>query len=142
MEFSAKQLAQILGGQVVGNPDIKVSNISKIEEGEAGTLSFLANPKYTPFIYSTKASIVLVNNSFEPEKPISATLIKVENSYLALAKLLELYNTETSQPEEIHPMAFIHSEATIGKNVYIGAFACIEKGVVIGMARKFTHMFM
>jgi len=143
MEFSAKQLAGLLGGKIVGNPDVTVNNISKIEEGTEGTLSFLANPKYTPYIYNTKASIVLVNNDFEPEKPISATLIKVENSYLALAKLLELYNSETTMQEGIHPMAFVHPEAKVGKKVYIGAFAYIDKGVVIeDTAQIYPHVFI
>jgi UDP-3-O-[3-hydroxymyristoyl] glucosamine N-acyltransferase len=90
MEFSAQQIAGLLDGQIVGNPDVKVSGLSKIEEGIAGTLSFLANPKYEDFIYSTKATIVIVNRSFEPQKPLAetTTLIKVEEAYSCFAKLL------------------------------------------------------
>lgn len=95
MTFTAKQIADFLKGEVVGNPEIKVSNFSKIEEGKAGTITFLANPKYTSYIYSTKADIVLVNSDFEPESPIGATLIKVPNAYAALASLMELVNKST-----------------------------------------------
>ena len=92
MEFTAKQIAEILNGTVEGNPDVKVNNLSKIEEGKQATLSFLANPKYTNYIYTTKASIVIVNNDFVPEKEISTTLIRVEDAYQAFAKLLDTYN--------------------------------------------------
>jgi UDP-3-O-[3-hydroxymyristoyl] glucosamine N-acyltransferase len=90
MTFTAQQIASFLKGSVVGNPDIAVSNFSKIEEGKPGTITFLSNPKYTEFIYTTQASIVLVNNNFEPKSEVSATLIKVEDAYKALALLLNL----------------------------------------------------
>ena len=91
MKFTAKQIAEALDGKVDGNPEIEVSNLSKIEEGKAGTLSFLANPKYASYIYETKASIVIVNENFVPEKPIKATLIRVKDAYSSFASLLELY---------------------------------------------------
>jgi UDP-3-O-[3-hydroxymyristoyl] glucosamine N-acyltransferase len=92
MEFTAKQIAEILNGTVEGNPNVKVNNLSKIEEGKKGTVSFLANPKYTPYLYSTDASVVIVSKDFIPEKDFSATLIRVEDAYQAFAKLLDTYN--------------------------------------------------
>ena len=90
MEFSAQQIASVLGGTVEGDPEVKVNNFSKIEEGKPGTLTFLANPKYEHFIYQTEASIVLVNNDFTPAEPIKATLVKVANAYASLAILLNM----------------------------------------------------
>ena len=90
MEFSAQQIASVLGGTVEGNPEVKVNNFSKIEEGKPGTLTFLANPKYEHYIYNTEASIVLVNNDFTPSEPVKATLVKVDNAYSALAILLNM----------------------------------------------------
>jgi len=92
MEFSASQIAAVLEGSVDGNPEVRISRLSKIEEGEPGTLSFLANPKYTPYIYTTKASIVIVNKDFIPDQPVLSTLVRVEDAYTAFARLLELYN--------------------------------------------------
>ncbi len=92
MEFSANQIAEILNGKIEGDPNITINYVSKIEEGKKGTLSFLANPKYTQFIYETEASIILVNEDFKPEKPVRSTLIRVENAYTSFAKLLEVYN--------------------------------------------------
>ena len=87
MRFTAEQIAGILEGDVVGNPDVEVSKLSKIEEGTEGSLTFLANPKYTPYIYSTKASITIVNKTFEPENDIETTLIRVEDAYKSFSKL-------------------------------------------------------
>ncbi|NLA23868.1 MAG: UDP-3-O-(3-hydroxymyristoyl)glucosamine N-acyltransferase [Bacteroidales bacterium] len=143
MKFLAKEIAAILQGEVIGNQDAEVSSFSKIEEGKPGSISFLANPKYTNFIYETQASVVLVNEDFIPEKPISATLIKVKNAYEALARLLQLYEEKTGPPKEIHPQAYIHPEAKIGKNVYIGAFAVIEKACEIGdNTNIYPHVFV
>lgn len=132
MKFTASQIATFLGGEVVGNPNVEVSNFSKIEEGQSGTLTFLANPKYTPYIYITKADIVLVNADFEADKPIEATLIKVPNAYAALAKLMELANQSTPQKlgkEHPHHVA----ESTIlPEDTYVGAFAYVGKHVSIG----------
>ena len=97
MEFSAQQIAGFLGGTIEGNPEVKVSNFSKIEEGKPGTLTFLANPKYEHHIYNTEASIVLVNNDFSPAEPIKATLVKVPNAYAALAMLLNMVEQSKNQ---------------------------------------------
>jgi UDP-3-O-[3-hydroxymyristoyl] glucosamine N-acyltransferase len=132
MEFSAQMIAAFLKGTVVGNPDVAVSNVAKIEEGRPGTLAFLANPKYTKYIYETKASIVLVNNDFEPEKPVEVTLIKVEDAYKAFASLLELYNQGKAQKSGIDKLAFVHETAVVGQNVYIGAFAYVGPNVKVG----------
>lgn len=132
MTFTAKQIADFLKGEVVGNPEIKVSNFSKIEEGKAGTITFLANPKYTSYIYSTKADIVLVNSDFEPESPIGATLIKVPNAYAALASLMELVNKSTPRKSGIDTMSFIAPTAKLGEELYVGAFAYIGDHVEIG----------
>ena len=92
MKFTAQQIAGILEGDIVGNPDIEVSKLAKIEEGFEGALTFLANPKYTPHVYTTKASVIIVNKTFEPENSIKTTLIKVDDAYLAFSKILEYYN--------------------------------------------------
>lgn len=132
MIFSAKQVAEILNGVVDGHEDVTVETLAKIEEGIEGSLTFLANPKYTPYIYKTKASVVLVSNDFKPEYPISATLIRVENPYAAFASLLNFYFSQKPARVGISDKAFIASGAKIGKNVYIGEFAVIEKDVIIG----------
>ena len=132
MEFSAKQIAEYIGGTIVGDEDATVHTFAKIEEGVTGALSFLSNPKYTHYIYDTKSSIVLVNNDFLPEHPIKATLIKTENAYESLAKLMTLYEESMPKKQGISPLASIAENAKIGKNVYIGSFACIEEGAEIG----------
>ena len=131
MEFSARQIAEILNGKVEGDPDILVSKLSKIEEGEPGSLSFLANPKYTQYIYKTNASIIIVGEDFQPEQPIGSTLIRVPDAYTAFAKLLEFYNQIKSDKSGISSMAFIAPSAKIGENVYIGEFASISENAVI-----------
>lgn len=132
MKFSAKQIADYLHGEVVGDPDVTVSDFSKIEEGKAGTLTFLGNPKYTPYIYQTEADIVLVNDDFVPDKPIRATLIKVANAYSALASLLEMVNRNKPQQTGAEEMSFVSSTATVGENVYVGSFAYIGDHAQIG----------
>lgn len=107
-------------------------DISKIEEGRPGTLSFLANPKYEKYIYGTAASIVLINKGFKPEKPVAATLIRVENAYEAFASLLDLYQQSKPQKTGIHEFASIHENVKLGENLYIGDFAVIENNAVIG----------
>lgn len=136
MKFEAKLIAQMLGGTVEGNPQVEVSKLCKIEEGEAGGLSFLANPKYTHFIYETKASIVIVNKDFAPEYPVQATLIRVENAYLAFAQLLNIYNEMQLNKTGISDKAFIHPSATIGENCYVGEFAYIGENAKIGSNTK------
>lgn len=132
MKFTAKQIAEILQGTIEGDENTIISSFSKIEEGKSGSLSFLANPKYTHYIYETEASVVLVNNTFEAQNEISSTLIRVEDSYKAIAQLLEMYNSMTEKPSGIEKNSFIHKKAKVGKNAYIGAFAYIGKGAVIG----------
>ncbi len=132
MKFSAQQIAQALNGKVEGDPDVEVNNLSKIEHGEAGTLSFLANPKYTSYIYTTNASIVIVNNDFKPDKPLSPTLIRVEDAYSSFATLLEMYNQAKKKRSGISKHVSIADSAKIGKDVYIGDFVSIGENSVIG----------
>lgn len=132
MEFSAKQIAEYIQGIIVGDEEATVHTFAKIEEGIPGALSFLSNPKYTHYIYETKSSIVLVNKDFQPERDIQATLIKVDNAYESLAKLMALYEMSKPKKTGIDPLASVAASAKIGKDVYIGAFACIEEGAIIG----------
>ncbi len=132
MEFTAKQISELLKGEVEGNDAIRVNKLSKIEEGEAGSLSFLANPKYTPFIYSTRASLVIVNKDFVPEQAVSATLIRVENAYESFVQLLEIYNRIQLDKKGIDKLSFISPSAKLGKDCYVGAFAFIGQHAVIG----------
>lgn len=132
MEFSAKQIAEYIHGTIIGDENATVHTFAKIEEGIAGALSFLSNPKYTHYIYNTQSSIVLVNKDFEPEHEIKATLIKVDNAYESLAKLMLLYEASLPKKQGIDPLASVATNAKIGNNVYIGAFACIEEGAEIG----------
>lgn len=132
MEFTAQQIADFLKGTVVGDPTAKVSNFSKIEEGIPGTITFLANPKYEHFIYQTKASIVLVNENFNPASPIESTLIRVSNAYTSLAMLLNLVEQSRIKKNGIDSSAFIAATATIEENCYVGAFAYIGENTHIG----------
>ncbi|MEE1253036.1 MAG: LpxD N-terminal domain-containing protein, partial [Bacteroidales bacterium] len=120
MEFSAKQIAQLLQGVVEGNEEIIVNKLCKIEEGEEGGLSFLANPKYTQYIYTTKSSIVIVNQDFVAEEKISATLIRVKDAYSCFANLLEIYNQYRFNKKGISSLAVIDQKATVGEEAYIG----------------------
>ena len=132
MEFSAQQIAEFLKGEVVGNKDIKVSDFSKIEEGRRGTLTFLANPKYTHYIYETHADIVIVNKTFEPERAISATLIKVDDAYQSVAQLFTLVNNLKPRKTGISAKADIAQSASIGKDIFVGAFVSIGENCKIG----------
>ncbi len=132
MEFSAGQIADFLGGKVDGNADVKVGNFSKIEEGREGTLTFLANSKYEHYIYDTKASVVLVNNDFVPAAPVSATLVRVENAYAALAMLLGMVEQAKPKKTGISSAAFIATSATVGEDCYVGNFAYIGENVRVG----------
>lgn len=132
MEFTAKQIAAYVGGEIVGDENATVCAFAKIEEGVKGALSFLSNPKYASFIYETKSSIVLVNNDFVPEKPIQATLIKTANAYESLAKLMALYESVKPKKKGISTMASVAASATIGENVYIGPFVAIGENAIIG----------
>ncbi len=131
MEFTAKQIADFLKGEIEGSEDVKVHTISKIEEASQGSLTFLANPAYTPYIYTTDASIVLVNKDFVPEQQVTSTLIKVDNAYNALAKLLELYQQSLPQKKGISSMASVAKSAKLGKDVYVGDFVVIGEDVVV-----------
>ncbi|MBQ6801103.1 MAG: UDP-3-O-(3-hydroxymyristoyl)glucosamine N-acyltransferase [Bacteroidaceae bacterium] len=132
MEFSAKQIADFIQGEVVGDENATVQTFAKIEEGMPGAISFLANPKYASYLYETQSSIVLVNKDFEPEKEVKTTLIKVNNAYESVAKLLTLYEMSKPKKTGIDPLASIASSAQIGENVYIAPYAVIGEGVVIG----------
>ena len=132
MEFSAKQIAEYIQGVIEGDENATVHTFAKIEEGIPGAISFLSNPKYTHYIYNTESSIVLVNKDFVPEKEVKATLIKVNNAYESLAKLMTLY--EQSQPKRtgIDPLAYVAPTAKIGKDVYLAPFACVGDNAEIG----------
>ena len=132
MKFTAQQIAGILEGDIIGNPDVEVSKLSKIEEGTKGSLTFLANPKYTSYIYSTKASITIVNKTFEPEHDISTTLIKVEDAYKSFSKLLEYYNQVKNNKVGIEQPSYKSESATYGENVYLGAFSYLGENVTLG----------
>ena len=132
MEFTAAAIAGFLKGEIEGNPDITVNTIAKIEDGREGALSFLANPKYEHYIYSTSSSIILVNKSFVPAGKISATLIRVENAYEAFASLLHLVDQARPRKKGIHPAAIIESTAKIGADVYIGPYAYIGENCSVG----------
>lgn len=132
MKFTAEQIAGILDGTVVGDPNIEVSKLSKIEEGTLGSLTFLSNLKYTPYIYTTEASITIVNNTFEPEKPISTTLIKVDDAYEGFTKLLEYYDRIKTHKEGIEQPSFINESVDIPEKIYVGAFVYIGNNVELG----------
>ncbi|WP_372754920.1 UDP-3-O-(3-hydroxymyristoyl)glucosamine N-acyltransferase [Mariniflexile sp.] len=143
MKFTAQQIAGILEGDVVGNPDAEVSKLSKIEEGFSGSLTFLANPKYTPFIYSTEASVTIVNKTFVPENEIKTTLIKVDDAYLAFSKILEYYNSIKLNKIGIEQPCFISESASYGDAVYIGAFTYLSDNAKIGNNVKiFPNVFI
>ncbi|WP_430813304.1 UDP-3-O-(3-hydroxymyristoyl)glucosamine N-acyltransferase [Carboxylicivirga sp. RSCT41] len=132
MKFTAGQIAELLNGKVEGNEEAIVRNVSKIEEGKPETLTFLANPKYSQYIYTTNAEVVIVNDSFEAEKEIKATLIRVPNAYEALAQLLEMYEQSQPQKTGVEQPSFVSESATIGDFAYVGAFAYVGDNVVIG----------
>lgn len=132
MEFTAKQIAEFVQGKIEGDENVSVNTFAKIEESTPGAISFLSNPKYTHFIYDTKSSIVLIDESVELEKEVSATLIRVKSAYEAVAKLLQLYESMKPQKKGINSLAFISPSAKIGKDCYIGAFAYIGENVEIG----------
>ena len=132
MKFTAAQIAGILEGEVEGNPEVEVSKLSKIEEGIPGSLSFLSNPKYTQYIYTTKASAVIVDKNFKAENEINTTLIRVDDAYKSFSKLLEYYNQVKMNKTGIEQPVFISESANYGENIYIGAFAYISDNVKIG----------
>ena len=136
MKFTAEQIAGILEGEVVGNPNAEVYKLAKIEEGTEGSLTFLANPKYTNYIYSTKATITIVSNTFQAEQEISTTLIKVEDAYKSFSKLLEYYNQVKLMKSGIEQPSMISDNVTYGDGLYLGSFCYIGKNVTIGKEVK------
>jgi UDP-3-O-[3-hydroxymyristoyl] glucosamine N-acyltransferase len=132
MEFTASQIAEFLNGEVDGDPGATVRDVSKIEEGKPATLSFLANPKYEKHIYTTRATIVLVNRDFKPSHPVSCTMIRVSDPYQAIASLLELKEQMKPVPRGIDERAFVDPSVRIGDNVYAGPFSVLSPGVIIG----------
>ena len=131
MKFTAQEIATIIKGTIEGNPNIQVNSISKIEEGTKGDISFLANKKYTNHIYTSNASIIIVNNSFEPKKKINATLIKVDDPYLSFKKIIEIYQNRKDNPIGVSKKSDISNKSSIKESVYIGAFTSISKETVI-----------
>jgi len=143
MEFTSFEIAAFLSGEVVGDPTVKINSVSKIEEGRPGTLSFLANPKYAHFIYDTDSSVVLINKTFVPEKEIKATLIKVDDPYLAISKLLDLYVQSIPKKSGIENPNFISASAQLGEEIYVGAFAYLGENVKIGNNVKiYPHVWV
>ncbi|UAB83007.1 UDP-3-O-(3-hydroxymyristoyl)glucosamine N-acyltransferase [Zunongwangia sp. SCSIO 43204] len=132
MKFKASQIAEILEGTIEGNPDAEVSELAKIEEGKEGSLTFLSNPKYTSYIYSTQASVTIVNGSFEAEQPVSTTLIKVKDAYKAFSTLLEYYNQVKLRKSGIEQPSYISDSAKYGEDIYLGAFTYLGENVKIG----------
>ncbi len=132
MEFTAKQIAELIQGRIEGDENAVVNTFAKIEEGKKGAISFLSNPKYTHYVYDTESSVVLIDEEVELEKPTNATLIRVKNAYDCVAKLLQMYDAMKPKKSGIDPLAFISPKAKVGENCYIGAFAYIGDGVEIG----------
>jgi UDP-3-O-[3-hydroxymyristoyl] glucosamine N-acyltransferase len=132
MKFTAIQIAEILEGEIEGDKNVEVFKLSKIEEGGKGSLTFLSNPKYTPYIYSTKASIAIVNKDFLPERPIETTLIKVQDAYKAFSTLLEVYNQIKTSKSGIEEHTVIQETVKLGSNIYVGAFSYIGENVFCG----------
>ncbi len=143
MEFSAIQIATFLSGTVEGDPEVKVYNVAKIEEGAPGMLSFLANPKYAQYLYTTKSSIVLINNDFELQGKVEATLIRVPDAYAAFAQLLGLYQQFMQAKSGISSLSFISKDAAYGEDVYIGEFAFVGERAKIGDRVKiYPHAYI
>lgn len=143
MEFTAKQIADFINGKVEGDANAAVNTFAKIEEGAPGALSFLSNPKYTHYIYSTKSSIVLVNNDVVLEEPVHTTLIRVDNAYECIAKLLQLYQASMPVKKGIDPLAFVSPTANVGEDCYVGAFAYIGDNAVLGNGTQvFPHAYI
>lgn len=135
MQFTAKQISELLSGAVEGDENVQVAELSKIEDGKPGSLCFLSNPKYENYLYTTDASVVIVSKDFVPTQPVKSTLIKVEDPYSAFSVLLDQYKEVMSQRADrsgIEQSSFVHPSAKIGKNVYIGAYSYISENVIIG----------
>ena len=143
MEFTISQIAEMLNGEVIGNPNVYINQLTKIEEGRENSLSFLSNPKYTEYLYKTKSSAVIVNKDFVPHQQLNTTLIKVKDAYASFAQLLRIVEDFQKTREGIEQPCFIDETAEIGKNIYIGAFAYIGKNVRIGdNVNIYPHCFI
>lgn len=144
MKFKAEEIARYLNGEIVGDPTVTVDNVSKIEEGKAGTLAFLANPKYENYLYTSSASIVLVNRDFSPRQAVNTTMIKVDDAYQAFASLLDLYiKARESMKTGIEQPSYIHETSDLGENCWVAAFAYIGRNVKIGNHVKiYPHVFI
>lgn len=144
MKFKAEEIARYLNGEIVGDPTVTVDNVSKIEEGKAGTLAFLANPKYENYLYTSSASIVLVNRDFSPRQAVNTTMIKVDDAYQAFASLLDLYiKARESMKTGIEQPSYIHETSDLGENCWVAAFAYIGRNVKIGNQVKiYPHVFI
>ena len=129
MEFNAQMIAGLIGGTIVGDPEAKVNNFAKIEEGRPGCISFLYDDKYEQYLYTTESSIVLISENIEPKQEVGATLIKVPDARVAVAKLLQVYESMKPKREGISDLAYIHPSAKIGEKCYIGPFVAIAEGV-------------
>lgn len=143
MQFSAHQIASLINGTIEGNPDVSVERLAKIEEGRGGSLSFLSNPKYEPYLYTTEASVVIINESLQLTKPVSPTLIRVKDAYLAFSTLLDVYNRMRLEKTGIEEPSFIHDTVQMGENVYIGAFSYIGKNSRVGdNCKVYPHVYV
>ncbi|MGB0522894.1 MAG: UDP-3-O-(3-hydroxymyristoyl)glucosamine N-acyltransferase [Flammeovirgaceae bacterium] len=144
MELTVKEIAHLLGGEVQGRDDLKVNTIAKIEEAKAGAISFLANPKYEPHIYTTQATAVIVNKTFEAKKEIQSTLVRVEDAYSAFSTLMNAYQQYTQdQKKGVEQPSFIDATANLGDDIYVGAFAYIGANVTIGKGCKiYPHAYI
>ncbi|MFI5221919.1 MAG: UDP-3-O-(3-hydroxymyristoyl)glucosamine N-acyltransferase [Bacteroidia bacterium] len=132
MQITAGELGKLLNGEIAGNPEVVISKVAKIEEGEPNALSFLANPKYEQFLYSTKSSAVLVAKDFKPASPVDVTLIKVDDAYASFSFILDKFRDNFDSKKGIDPTAFIGTNVKTGKNVFIGALSCVEQNAEIG----------
>ena len=143
MQFTAEMIAGLISGEVVGDKNAAVHTVSSIEDGKAGGLAYLSNPKYEQYLYTTQCSIVLVDKSFEPKQEVAATMIKVDNVGACVLQLLQMYQAMKPQKSGISARASISEKATIGQNCYIGDFAVIEAGAVVGNGAKiYPHCYI
>jgi len=132
MKFTAKEIARYLNGIVEGDPEVIVNSVAKIEEGHEGALSFLSNMDYEKYIYTTDSSVVIVNRDFNPSSPVSATMIRVDDAYEAIASLLTFYEESKPKKKGIHPTAVIEKSARMGEDIYVGPMAYIGENVILG----------
>jgi len=141
MEFTAKQIAGLLQGAVEGDENVAVRSFAKIEEGKPGAISFLANPQYEHYIYDTQSSIVLVNRDMQLSRPVAATLVRVDNAYESIARLLKVYEQATSRRSGVHPLACVASSASVGADCYVGPFAYVGEDVTVGRGTQiYAHV--